>query len=565
MKVLVVDCLTVGDGKRRFTRDFIGSGPRYVAGFIEDVSQHQLSTTLMRYEPYSELTESELKAYSILSVSAMTMDIPTIHKVLDQWTAAHPDQEKCITLLGGPIAADQKILFKLPFDAAIVGEGEWALHTLFETRLDTLIQALNPKIKKKAEAKSWKKGYLKSISGVRTPKNPAAQPPLGSDSKNAYVAAIFKKTTGYPGKIQAYDDYPYSRIYVEVLRGCSNFRRTELTLAKGRKEVSCEDNPCQVCRGDSFSTLLNCPAEIPPGCGFCSTIGEFGAPKSRDILSIVTEVQELIKRGAHRIVLGGPDFLDFQREQLCEGLLIHPGLPEPNYAALEELIDKLMVIPEVKAQTVKLFIENIKAGLCTDRALDLLARMPRSIFSIGCETGSAEFAQEIGRPGLPETTLDAVTRAMAKGIRVHVYFIHSIPGDLEEYCLDTLEMMKRFANVGIEKITIYKYQELPGSPFYRIPRHYVRFSKKTLRGQKKIKNFVIKYNGLQKQKMIGQTVKVFLSEINRQVPTDAMGWILEGGPKVSVVRGASFLEQFRDVVITQVITDRLVLGQLKNS
>ena len=50
MHALILDCLTAGDGQRIFSRDFIGIGPRIVAGFIEEISNHTISTTVIRGE-----------------------------------------------------------------------------------------------------------------------------------------------------------------------------------------------------------------------------------------------------------------------------------------------------------------------------------------------------------------------------------------------------------------------------------------------------------------------------------------------------------------------------------
>ncbi|MHA1672788.1 MAG: radical SAM protein, partial [Promethearchaeota archaeon] len=370
---------------------------------------------------------------------------------------------------------------------------------------------------------------------------------------------VFQKSSGYPKKIRQYSDFQYARIYVECLRGCSNYRRTSLKLFSKNQ---CADEECHICRGDSFTTRLQCPAKIPPGCGFCSTIAQFGAVNSRNIGAIVKEINDLIRMGAKRIVLGGPDFLDYYRERSSPKELINPSIPEPNYQALETLVDNLLQNPLIRDHKVQLFIENIKASLCTDRALQIISRIPSPIFSIGCETGSSDFADILGRPSDPLIVLDAVRRAIALGIRIHVYFIHSLPGDTPEFAQDSLDLMDRFAQLNIDKITLYRYQELPGSPFYRISRILPRPSKKLLQSYKKIKRFIIRYNKIQKSRLVGQHIRVFLSEVNSLHKSDAIGWMLEGGPKVSVINGARHLSTYQTVCVTQILSDRLVLAEL---
>jgi len=537
IEILVVDCLTVGDGKRIFTRDFIGAGPRYVAGFIENISNHEVKTTLVRGETIVSENIEILKHFPILCVSSMTMDLRFTQRIFSAWSDFHPNPSNRLAIIGGPITSDSKLLYKLKnVDLSINGVGEFALAALFQNNLSIIEQKL-----RNSDDPNWKSKLLSSIPGVSFIQlNKIVSTPKNTPTENKWFAS----TSGFPEKLKSYKDFKSARIFVETLRGCSNFRL------------------CNICREENFKTQINCPIQIAPGCGFCSTINEFGHPKSRDINALITEIKKLIEMGVSRIVLGGPGFFDFHREDLVSGALINPSFPEPNYRSLETFINQLLFIDKIKNHEVQIFIENVKASLCTNQALDIISKIPRSIFSIGCETGSKEFSNLLGRPGSPEQTYDAVSRAVERGIRVHVYFIHSLPGDTEGYTKETLDLLNKFANLGIDKITIYKYQELPGAPFYQIPRKLVHFDKKTIKNFNKIKRFVIGYNRSQKQKMLGKIVKVFLTEPNTMNPTDVIGWILEGGPKISVKNAINSLGNFENVQISRVISDRLVEGFL---
>ena len=561
LDILLVDCLITGEGTRIFTRDFIGLGPRYVAGFIEAISKHKVQVNLMRGDAILENANSIFSRYPIIGFSAMTMDIPIVRKLLALWNNYHTNPTLRLSFLGGPIVCDPKILHTLQFDFAVPGEAEETLTALFSDNLEKL-QSIFSHTNQSTQNGSnvqWKTALLSTIPGIIFPDsqsqtlntNPSVDPSINQQA--------FRQSSGYPNYIQQYSDFQHARIYVECLRGCSNYRRTSLKLFDKKQ---CADEPCVVCRGDSFSTLLQCPAAIPPGCGFCSTIAQFGTVNSRDIDAIVKEINALIKMGAKRIVLGGPDFLDYYRERSSPKALINPTHPEPNYPALETLIDNLLQNPNIRDHEVQLFIENIKASLCTDRALQLISRIPSPIFSIGCETGSSEFADILGRPSDPRIVLDAVQRAIALGIRIHVYFIHSLPGDSLIFAQDTLNLMEQFALLNIDKITLYKYQELPGSPFYQISRTLPRPSKKLEQVYKKIKRFIIQYNKIQKFRLVGQQIQVFLSELNSLHESDAIGWMLEGGPKISVINGARFLGSYQMVRIIQILSDRLVLAEM---
>ncbi len=553
MHCLIVDCLTAGKGRRKFTRDFIGSGPRYIAGYIEQITNHKIITHIQRVEDFFEKTAGFLKKYSIICFSAMTMDESAAARAFNIWKQSHNGKPN-FSILGGPITQDKSILYRIPVDLAVLGEGEVTLNYLFGENYESIQDLMKYNNLKRFKEK--KREILSHIpnSLYRYQGKIHSGPIETGDAKQWFL-----QSSGFPEKITTYDNYQNSRVFVEILRGCSNFRRTSLTLSKNN---ACSDNQCSCCRQDPFNVRLNCPANVPPGCGFCSTIKEFGAPHSREPQVIISEIAKLISLGTRRIVLGAPDFLDYMREAQVDGELIDPQLPEPNYQALNDLITGLLEIPEIRNHQVQLFIENVKAALCTNQALDLLARLPFPIFSIGCETGSNKFANILGRPGSPDQAYDAIKRSIERGIRVHVYFIHSLPGDTAEFATETLNFLKKLKELHVEKITLYKFRELPGSPFYQSPKHYQRFDKKTLKIFDKIKKFSIEYNQSQKKRLLGSTVSVFLSEGNVHYPSDAMGWILEGGPKISVQNGKNLIGTIQKVTIIQILSDKLVLGQI---
>ena len=215
----------------------------------------------------------------------MTMDLGITRKIFHKWLNYHPNPSNRLGIIGGPISTDLKILNKIEGpDISIIGEGELAIHDLFQNKLEIIenkiISSENP---------SWKIKIFSSIKGISYKINDRIEfNPKHLNCENQW----FKSSSGYPNKIKSYEEYKSARVFVETLRGCSNFRRTGLQLNLKRE---CSTNPCNICRTKDFTTQMNCPVDISPGCGFCSTINEFGYPKSRDINAIISEIENLIE------------------------------------------------------------------------------------------------------------------------------------------------------------------------------------------------------------------------------------------------------------------------------
>ena len=46
MNILIVDCLATGEEKRKFSRDFIGGGPKLIAGILNQLGIKELNIKL---------------------------------------------------------------------------------------------------------------------------------------------------------------------------------------------------------------------------------------------------------------------------------------------------------------------------------------------------------------------------------------------------------------------------------------------------------------------------------------------------------------------------------------
>ncbi len=551
MNVVIVDCLTVGTGRRRFSRDFIGGGPRLIAGVLNRIGIENLKIKIVRAEDVF-LKISSFVDYDICLISAMSMDFISVQNVLRLW---RKDNGERITILGGPIASDLHILERIKCDIAIWGEGEKKIFSIFN-----ILKDHNLKINTSA-LKMLK--IIKGISILHAEKVFLCD--YSSEKLSLEDFNEFSEPKLNLKYIKHYENYKSAKVYVECLRGCSNYFRIGFPIKKNKR---CLEQQCNKCRKVDTLDRMTCPLNIPPGCGFCSTVSNFGFPKSRSTKKIISEIRGLLSLGIKRIVLGGPDFLDYKREAFSENrALTNPRIPpEPNYIALNALINQIVALRQVKNNNAQIFIENVKASLCTEEALKILSKIPNSIFSIGCETGSEEFAKLLGRPFGPKETIKAVKNAIIMGIRVHVYFIHSLLGEKEEYLMESIELIKEFYDLGVEKITIYKYQDFPGTPFYALENKKALLrgnDKKIIRYRKKLVRTAINFNRERKMEMIGKNYEIILSEIDFHDKNNAIGYIIKGGPKVLIKNAASYLGNQVNAKIINVFSDKLVEGVIK--
>jgi len=527
LKILITDILASGRGLKTFTRDFIGAGPRTVAGILHSLKINSKITLL------DKIKDINLIEFDVLMISGMSMDFQACSDLIKTWRKT--SNEKKPVILGGPITSgSQKFLKRLDFDLAVVGEGELVISDLVKN--DILHDFMD------------KKSNLAKIKGISWK--------VGQEIKNnpsiAYLdKETFNKFRPSTTHIRDYPNYFIARVYVECVRGCSNFNRTKFELLDGRKCSNCticEENP---------NDRMECPQDIPPGCGYCSVPSVYGPSKSKTIDNIVQDVQGLIREGVRKIVLGGPDFLDYERESLSNSKwLMNPTDPKINVDAIENLLTSIHSIEEVRKEKVFVSIENIKPHLFSEAAASIIAKnLPNTYMSIGCETGSPSLARSIGRPSLPKDAINAVKLAKKHGIKVHCYFIHNLPGQDDVAARETREMMKNLQEIGVEKITLYKFKPLPGSAFENHRSLETKYSKK-------LKKAAIKINYHLKEAYLNKKVKLFISEQHFKDPTIGMGVFLTEGPTVLVPNAGNLIGKEVDVKIIDVISDKLLKGSI---
>ncbi|MFW9842691.1 MAG: cobalamin-dependent protein, partial [Candidatus Thorarchaeota archaeon] len=201
-RILIVDALSAGTGQRRSSRDSIGCGPRTVAGVFE---KHSLDSRIHRVEDLLA-KRGLLRKFDHLAVSAMTMDWVATQKLVQIWRQTKP---KGKVIIGGPITSEpERILREIRPDVVVMGEGEATLDDLLKQGFLSGSAPLSDIL-----------GIAFTDSGTDVVTGP--RPLLSS-------VVFSEKYTPSTVRIVDYPVYQASKVYVEILRGCSNFRRTNL-------------------------------------------------------------------------------------------------------------------------------------------------------------------------------------------------------------------------------------------------------------------------------------------------------------------------------------------------
>lgn len=527
MNILVVDSLARARGSRYATFDVAGAGPRIIAGLVEE---YGLKVSLKAYELVLKESFGDI---DVLMISAMSSDLEAVSKLLN---IAVKHGFRGITILGGPISLGfRDVLTRLKrVDYVVVGEGEIPVKNIL-SNIDALFER----------------------DGSRLAKIPAlayrsAKDEVTLTSQPMHVPADMLSTLKPWVRIN--ESYPYYRavrFYVEVVRGCSNFRRP---LIK-HKELRCMD--CGNCLGRSLTSRLRCPANIPPGCGFCSVPSFFGPPRTRSVESIVWEIEGLISNGAERVVLSAPDFLDYGREKLVEpDPLTDPCYPEANIDAIEELFVRIFSIEEVKNGRVTVMVENIKSCLVNEEVAKLLGRFLKdTTIHIGAETGDDWFNEHVlGKPVASKTVIHATKLLREVGLRPYVYLMHSLPFENIRVYRRTVELVKQLAHNGVEKITLYKFNPLPGSAFEF-------FDAKTCYEDEvqRLKKIVSRVNREGKKKFLNRLVEAYVVKTKR----GCYGYPVRHGPVIvieNVCRETS--GGYRALIRVSRVSERIVFGEV---
>ncbi|MCD6300520.1 MAG: B12-binding domain-containing radical SAM protein [Staphylothermus sp.] len=477
MKFIVIDALARAGGERYSTHDVVGAGPRIVAGIIYEKG---FKVDLKAYEAVLD-DPSLLKRYDYILISAMSQDKGALERIIK---IAKKNNPKSKIVVGGPISFEYKDILKKysEIDYIIIGEAEIPLTKFLEE-----INSGNPKFKE-----------VPSLAFRNNNEVYLTSPPVHTPRE------IISMNKPWVFIENSYPNYRIYRYYVEVVRGCSNFYRPLLVDDK----YKCVE--CMVCRNAPLKYRLKCPANIPPGCGFCSVPNLFGPARTRSIDNIVEEISSLIKHGARRIVLSAPDFLDYGRDLLVSpDPLTDPCEPLPNLEYIQELFEAINDLKTKSNHKVVFMIENIKACLVNEEVAKLLGKyLSGTTIHIGLETADYGYNLKVlGKPIGLKSVIKAIKLLRKYGLRPYVYIMYGLPYMNKKTYLKTIKSIRILSKLGVEKITLYKFTPLPHTAFEHISLGIEKYKGLI----NKLKYMVNKFNYSRKKKsLLGKRITVFL-------------------------------------------------------
>ncbi|MCE7741408.1 MAG: radical SAM protein [Candidatus Heimdallarchaeota archaeon] len=531
MVVLIVDALAANEGRRKFSRDAIGVGPRLLAGICE---KNNKEVKIARVEDILE-NESYLNQtdFDVFLISGMSVDKIAVKRVIKQISKIPKDTT---TFLGGPIVSDPDFLKEIDISAGIIGEGEFVLETLLQN--DFSFHDLKDTHPEQLE--------LTKIDNVWLIKQ-----------KVLTTESVFEKFLPSTDRIIDYPDFWFSKVYVEITRGCSNHYRGSIVKSHG----GCSD--CGNCDNPDTVATAECPEDIPPGCGFCSVPSTFGPPRSKSKELVVKEIKELLNKGARRIILSSPGFFDYFRES-NDNPTYSPTKPSANLEKITDLLSELAQLRDEQEEICSISVENVKPSLVTEAGAGIIGKfLPRTAISIGCETFDIGHSSAIGRPSSSNQTLEAARLFRSESIDPQIYLIHSLPGETADSLNTTREVVNGKLKDYAEKITVYKYLALPNSPFtvtntpLPVERHLIKDIRE------KLKKDIISFNRSKKRELIGKHLQVIVAEKDFQHKNHYISYPIFSGPTISIHSSKDILRKTVLAEVIEVITDRLVKAELK--
>ena len=533
MSVLIIDSLAANEGRRKYSRDAIGVGPRLLSGVFE---KYNLKTQIVRVEDLLEKGVSNLIFQNeIFLISGMSVDLVAVKRVIRK---IRQNNNKSRIILGGPILSDEELINSLEIDIGIIGEGERILADLIENSFSIDI------FREKKSNQYYSIKFVKDKVLFKV--------------FMSHTHSLFEEFSPSTEIIQNYPDYWFSKVYVEVVRGCSNHHRGDIVKLNG----GC--NNCRLCDTPEVFSEEKCPEVIPPGCGFCSVPATFGPARSRNVQQIVKECNELLSKGVRRIILSAPGFLDYGRGKNNEPLY-SPTYPTPNLEKIEELLSKLSDIRDQQEHTCSISIENVKPSLVNPDVARIIGKyLPNTSISIGCETFDEDHSNKIGRPSKPSKALEAAKLFSENKIFPQIYLIHSLPGET----VNSVEITKRTIEENVldfvEKITVYRYLPLPSSPFSvtnspsPVERHLLKIKREEL------KKTIIQFNLKKKKSLINAEIITIVAEKDKKREDTYICYPIFSGPAISVYSSSNIIKKVLTVKISGVISDKLVEGKIIN-
>ncbi|NPA86089.1 MAG: B12-binding domain-containing radical SAM protein [bacterium] len=479
MRIVLFDCNAYGTGKRLRVSDVIGAGPRTVAGILEELG-HEVRIFFPDWynKKYAEKAD-------IVMFSGMVSDLKIIKKLSRKF-------RNKLKICGGPISSlYEEILSKTKIDIVVIGEAELTLRELFEADLRP---AEIPGLAYREGDKIIFTGYRKF---------------LDQEQYHLIKPSVYR--------IKDYRYYWARRVYVEVLRGCSNY----------------------------VPFMGKC------GCGFCEVPNIFGYPKFREPEAILREVKGLLEQGVRRIVLSAPDFLDYYRgEQLTD-----PREPQPNIQKIKELLEGVARL--CKKYSAYFRIENIKPNLLNEEVAAVLAKYIKPcIVGIGAESGDNKALQLMNKPYTTKEIEQCLEIMQVHGLRGNLYFIYGLPFEKKETLEKTkkfiLQLYRRYKN-ALERLVVSKFIPLPLSAFYIFKNFEYKLEEVA---KKELIETINRINRELKQRYIGKVLRVF--PVTRVSRNYFLCYPVTEGPYVLVK-----MEKFRRTVKVKIkgATTRELIGK----
>ncbi|MGQ9626307.1 MAG: tRNA (N6-isopentenyl adenosine(37)-C2)-methylthiotransferase MiaB [Anaerolineae bacterium] len=229
-------------------------------------------------------------------------------------------------------------------------------------------------------------------------------------------------------------------------------------------------------------------------CTYCIVPYRRGRERSRPVSEIVTEAQDLVRRGAREVTLLGQNVDSYGHDL--------PGRPD--------LADLLEAVHDVEGLWRIRFLTSHPKDM-SDKLIETVSRLPKVCehIELPVQSGDDEILKRMGRGYTVERYLDLVERIRRAipGLSLVTDVIVGFPGETEKQFMNTYNLLEELC---FDMVHVAAYSPRPETAAARLPDDVPPEEKE--RRRRAVEELQEKIAGEINRKLVGETVEILVEE-----------------------------------------------------